>query len=160
MVEVSQGDQSDGDVRGELRGRVVLRVVKGDAVGAPVDRGIPFLQPRFAEDDIVMDKGSYSKVDFFVMLVKTQVRGKDSFIAWASCTIGERQGDIYNIMGSKRKTCDSICRDKVSHCATVHQDTNGGVVEGSVQDQGFLAEFDGFANTADIEFDDGSSHRV
>src|SRR3954471_14807150 len=67
MVEVSQGDQSDGDVRRELRDRVVLRVVKGDAVGAPVNGGIPFLQPRFAEDDIIMDKGSYSKVDFFVM---------------------------------------------------------------------------------------------
>jgi hypothetical protein len=160
MVEISQGDQSDGDVWGKLRDRVVLGVVKGDAVGAPVDRGIPFLQPRFTKDDIIMDKGGYSKVDFFVMLVKTQVRGKDSFIAWASRTIGERQGDIYNIMGSKRKTCDSICRDKVSHRTTVHQDADGGVVEGSVQDQGFLAEFDGFANAADIEFDDGSSHRV
>src|SRR3954468_5670067 len=160
MVEVSRGDQSDGDVWGKLGGRVVLRVVKGDTVGAPVDGGIPFLQPRFAEDDIIMDKGSYAKVDFFVMLVKTQVRGKDGFIAWASCTIGERQGDIYNIMGSKRKTGDSICRDKVPHRTTVHQDTNGGMVEGSVQDQGFLAEFNGFANAADIEFDDGSSHRV
>src|SRR4051794_24661832 len=103
MVEVSQGDQRDGGVWGKLRGRVVLGVVKGDAVGAPVNRGIPFLQPRFAEDDIVMDKGSYSKVNCFVMLIKAQVCSKDSFIAWASRTIGKRQGDIYNIMGSKRK---------------------------------------------------------
>jgi hypothetical protein len=117
-----------------FEGRVVLGRVKGDAVGAPVNRGIPFLQPGFAEDDIIMDKGSYSKVDFFVMLVKTQIRGKDSFIAWASGTIGERQGNIYNVMGSKRKVGDSVCRDKVSHSTAIHQDADGGVIEGSLLD--------------------------
>jgi hypothetical protein len=162
--EFSQGDQGYGKELGFLgfRGRCrcrghgkdgdVLRLFEGDTIGAPVDGRVPQLQPGFAKDDVVVNERGHTEVDSFIMVVKAQVRGKDGLVARTSCTIGKGEGDIYNVMESKRETSSSIGRDKVAHGTTIYQDLDGGMVECSLLYEGFATEFRGFTDAADEQW--------
>ena len=44
--------------------------LEGEMVGSPVNVGVPFFQPGFSKDNVVVRKGYNSKVDVFFMVLE------------------------------------------------------------------------------------------